>query len=59
MKTAFILIMITYGGYGGNIQPPGFQEFYDEGACKNAAAEIMKRHSTADAFCVPKGTTTE
>lgn len=59
MKTAFILIMITYGGYGRTIQPPGFQEFYDEGACKNAVAQIMKRHLTADAFCVPKGTTTE
>lgn len=59
MKTAFILIMITYGGNGGKIQPPGFQEFYDEGACNNAAAQIMKRHPTADAFCMAKGTTTE
>lgn len=59
MKTAFILIMITYGGYHGKMQPPGVQEFDDQPACERAAALIMKRHPTADAFCVPKGTTTE
>jgi hypothetical protein len=59
MNTITILIMITTGGYGGALQPPSFQEFTDEAACKFAVEQIQKKHPAADVFCVPKASPTK